>query len=780
MNKLVLGVLVLFAALPSLFGAGLIIADESQWLPWPPRPIPPERPPIRPPHRFAPLELVRLQVDTSIKDQVATTTVEQEFHNPNSSTIEGSFIFPVPKDSHLDKFVLTLDGKKLEAELLPAEKAQRIYEDIVRRAKDPGLLEYAGSDLYKVRIFPIGPHRSRQVRLSYTQLLPSDQGLVSYQLPLSPGKFSAKPIQKVLVKMAVETSKPLKSIFSPTHTLEIKRSGSREAVAVYEGCNLDTVESLRLYFAPETDPVGMNLLTYRHEGEDGYFLLLASPGVDVTPRNVVPKDVVFVLDTSGSMAGKKLEQAKKALLFCIANLGDEDQFEVVRFSTDVEPLFEKTVPANSENRAKAESFVRNLKPIGGTAIAEALQASAKMASASSRERVFMMIFLTDGQPTIGDTNEKSILAGLKRANASGNRVFCFGIGADVNTHLLDQVSSQTRGFSQYVLPEEDLELKLSSFYSKIREPVLANPALTFTGKFSANRTYPPVLPDLFRGEQLVLVGRFRGEGPGAAVLEGTVNGGKQRFAFDLDLSEKHSSSDFIPRLWATRRVGALLDEIRLQGENSELREEVTALARQYGIVTPYTAYLIVEDEARRNIPESSRSLQQFDSDHEARQQVGAAWSEFKTKRSGEAAVADAGQGSVLASSSVAGVDQEARARFMRRYGLRGGLAGAASAPDLAANPEAAKATRVAQYSQQSRYVAGKTFFQNGDLWIDGAVQTASNAPVRKVVFGSPEYFTLLAKHPNAAPWLALGQRVNLLLGDTVYEISGLENGSAPK
>jgi Ca-activated chloride channel homolog len=484
---------------------------------------------------------------------------------------------------------------------------------------------------------------------------------------------------------------------------------------------------------------------------------------------VIPKDVVFVLDTSGSMAGNKLEQAKKALQFCVENLNDGDRFEIIRFSTEVEPLFDKLLDANKANRSKASDFIRDLKPIGGTAIDDALQKALALSPAGNAGsgRVFVVIFLTDGRPTIGATDEEQILANARKHNDSHNRVFCFGIGTDVNTHLLDQLTEQARGFSQYVLPEEDIELKVSSFFSRIKEPVLTNPTLKFTGDIRVTKAYPASLPDLFKGEQLVLVGRYSGKGDSAIQLEGSIDGSLKKFTYESKFPDTGSDHEFIPRLWATRRVGYLLDEIRLHGENTELRDEVTELARKYGIVTPYTAYLIVEDETRRNLPETSRSIQNFDRDREVRAEARRSWSEFKDQRAGDAAVADSLSSAALRSAeNVAPAAQAGNAAFMRRYGLR-----SSATP---ANPESAQVnspgSRLAQYSQQAQFVAGRNFFQNNNQWVDTLVQTNGLANRVRIQFASKEYFELASSHPETQKWLALGQNVQFFYNKNVYEI----------
>jgi Ca-activated chloride channel homolog len=747
-----------FGAISFAHADGLIIINEAHWWPGPrpPHPLPSPRP-------YAPLEVTYHHVKIKIDGQIATTSVDQDFYNPDSQRLEGTYLFPIPKGAQIDKFTMEIGGKQVEAELLPADKARHIYEDIVRKLRDPALLEYAGRDVFKVRVFPIEPYSHKRITLSYSQVLKSDAGLVSYVYPLNTEKFSAKPIKSLSVKVELDGMRPLKSIYSPSHPVEVKRDGPNRAVIGYEASDVQPDTDFALYFAPEKDALGINLLTYKTGNDDGYFLLLASPGVDVNERQVVLKDVAFVLDTSGSMAGKKLQQARKALQFCVENLNDGDRFEIVRFSTEVEPLFQKLVAASRENRDKASDFIKDLKPIGGTAIDDALRAALDL-QPDKGDRPFVVIFLTDGQPTVGTTDENQILAGLKRSGPGRTRIFCFGIGRDVNTHLLDKITEETRAFSQYVLPEEDLEVKVSGFFSKIKEPVLANPTLKFTGDVRATRLYPSPLPDLFKGEQLVLVGRYSGRGHSAATIDGSVNGARRSFSYDVAFPEESSGNEFIPRLWATRRVGYLLDEIRLHGENSELRDEVTELARKYGIVTPYTAYLIVEDESRRAVPAPLRSLQYMDRDDAVRHEAARSWSMLNSARDGERAVAGAQFNFQLKSAAApAAAGGEFNGIAERSLGL-GDRASGSTAPGFS------ERQKLVQYSRQSRFVNGRNFFQNGTQWIDAEVQKHQNAKRTRIQFNSPEYFELAAKNQQALPWLALGQNVQFVLGDTLYDI----------
>jgi len=596
-----------------------------------------ERPFLIPPGHFpfSPLEVSSHHVDVKIYGQVAVTSIDQEFYNPNDQRLEGIYMFPVPKGAHIDKFSMEIGGKMVDAELLRADKARQIYEDITRKMRDPALLEYAGQDLFKVRIFPIEPRSRKPIRISYTELLRSDAGTVNYSYPLSTEKFSARPIKNLSVKVEVRTEQPLASIYSPSHKVEIKRDGSNRAVIGYESTDEKPDTDFQLVYSSEKRDVGLSLITHKSADEDGYFLLLAAPTVakEIKPA---PKEVVFVVDTSGSMAGAKLQQAKKALQFCVENLNADDRFEIVRFSTEAESLFGKLSEADSEHRKRASNFIADLKPIGGTAIADALQTAFKARTEKS-ERPFVIIFLTDGLPTVGTRNPGEILADIKKAGDA--RIFSFGIGSDVNTQLLDQIAEGTRAFSQYVLENEDLEVRVSNFYTRIKEPVLTNVRLEFGGEVRTSKLYPAQLPDLFKGDQLVLTGRYSGSGDVEAKLTGMANGRERTFTYKVKFND--SSNDYVARLWATRRVGFLLDEIRVHGETAELRDEATDLARRYGIVTPYTAYLIVEDEDRRRVPMADRSMQSMSADAPARAEVSKAWDGFKEKKDGADAVANA-------------------------------------------------------------------------------------------------------------------------------------------
>jgi Ca-activated chloride channel family protein len=466
------------------------------------------------------------------------------------------------------------------------------------------------------------------------------------------------------------------------------------------------------------------------------------------------------------MAGAKLEQARRALLFCIENLNPGDRFEVIRFSSEVEPLFGKLTPADRSQRDRASEFVKSLKPLGGTAIDDALKAALELPRDENSARPMAVIFLTDGRPTVGVADNVRILQNVKDRNRDRYRIFCFGIGTDVNTHLLDGIAEQSRAVAQYVLPDEDIELKVSSFYSKIKDPVLANPVLRLKGgDIRLARQHPSNLPDVFRGDQIVVAGRYTGKGDALLELEGTVNGAKRKFTYELTFPGKREEDSFIARIWATRRIGFLLDEIRLRGENSELRDEVTQLARTYGVVTPYTAYLIVEDESRRNVPEGVRSLESLRRDTTARQQAAETYLDYQRQQSGPAAVAGARAGYALQSA----VSPDAAAtRNYDDYQKSMALSSRPASTNLARGSGVGTASTAPV--AETRVAGGRTFYLNNGLWVDSLVQTAKSLGQPVVLkVGTDEYFELLRRHPEAAAWLAIGPKVSFVLDGKLFQ-----------
>lgn len=752
-----LAILAALAGAPGVAsGAGFILVRE-------PGVIPPGAPVA------TALELASHHVKVAVRDSVAITEVEQVFRNPGERRLEGDFYFPIPPGAAIDRFSMEIDGRNQKAELVDASEARRIYEDIVRRMRDPALLEYGEQGAFRVHVFPIEPRSTKRIRLAYTQVLGRDGGTVEYAYPLDTGKLSPAAVDSVSVAVHLESPAPLKAIWSPTHTVEVKRVGEREALIGFELSRARADATFRLFFdLDESAAVGLSVLTYRDvAGDDGYFAVLASPGAAAPSGQVIPKDVVFAVDTSGSMKGAKLDQLERALHRAITSLGAQDRFQLVRFSTEAEPLFEGLVEASEANRARALAWVDRFEAAGGTAIGDALARALAPIDERGGElaaRPSIVAFVTDGLPTVGETDARALVTAARdRIGARGTRVFAFGVGDDVDTRLLDGLAAATRGVAQYVGPGSDIERAVASFAMRIERPALTGLALSVEGRdVRFSKVEPHELPDLFHGDQLVVMGRFSGSGKARVVLTGSAAGAAREIAQAVDFpAGAATDAAFLPKLWATRRVGFLLQAIRARGDVAELRDEVTALARRHGLVTPYTSYLILEDERRKDVPTPLASV--APPPPATRATPEAEYQAFAKAPSGAAAVAG---------SKVAGAMRDAES--LDRLGaeqreVRKELA-ARSGDDAAAMALGQSMRWAEEQGERVITVGRKTFHRNGSRWIDAEVLDHAAEVRERVVFGSPGYFALARQHRELGAWLALGREVVVRLDGRTFEI----------
>lgn len=726
--------LLLSAALPA--AAQGIIID--------PPPFPPE-----PPVRVAPTPSVVVEshrVEARVDGPIATVQVTQDFHNPSTQVQEGRFIFPLPDDAAISDLQLTVDGQVLEGKLLKKEEARRIYEEIVRRQRDPALLEYVGRDLFQTSVFPIPGQESRTVQLTYRELIRQENGLRRLVVPLGSRQNQQAPAS-IAVSAELTNQTGLRTLYSPSHQVAIERTGDDAATVGFESGDPDQQRDFALYWGSDDSEVGVNLLSYKPTGEDGFLLLLAAPKVEVESAQVVERDIVLVLDVSGSMEGEKLAQAQGAARFVVNHLNPGDRFALISFSTGVDRWKGGLQTTSGENRAAALGWIEHLRATGSTDINRALLESlALLDTAGDTDRPAYVLFLTDGLPTQGEENPDRIVANaLNSAPAQRSlRLFTFGVGYDVNTDLLDEVSASLGGRSAYVAPDEQIDEAVSDFYAGVSTPVLSNLAVALTGAGGAslhvNDSYPHLLPDLFAGGQLVWVGRYDEGGPVSVRLTGTVNGEARTYDYTgLELATSGGESA-VARLWATRKIGALLTAVRRNGPDPETVEAIIELSLAYGIVTPYTSYLVEEPDLAVRDGQIRWSQSFFSADVAPRAQAFAA---------APAAIAE----SAAADASGVQAVEASKARTE--------LAEAEAPPE----------------SGQVRYVAGKSFVRKGEvqaadgsdyaLWVDATLDEGMTP--RPLVFGSEEYFAL-AQDPQVARWLALSPALVLVIDGKALQI----------
>jgi Ca-activated chloride channel homolog len=544
-----------------------------------------------------PLAIKFLRVDASIDNQAATTRVSQEFINSTSRDLECTYIFPLPKGAAIRSFAMYIGGKRMQGELLKKEDATRVYEEIVRRAKDPGLLEYMDSQLLRLKIFPVPARGTQKVEIEYTEMVQMDEGLAEYVFPMKIGSKASKTLEDFTVSVRIKSPSPIKNVYSPTHEVGVSRPSEHEAVAGMEtkGALLD--RDFQLFYSVSDKDFGLSLMTYRPDpNQPGMFLALIAPKSEIAEKERVARDLVLVLDTSGSMKGSKIEQAKKALKFCLEKLDRADRFAIVQFSTMAQTYADGWTEATEDNVRKAREWVDKFEAAGGTNFSETLGKVFSLKYDESRPAT--VFFVTDGRPTVDVTDNEALMKIVKDNNKRGLRMFTFGVGDDdVNTKLLDRMANDSGGLPEYIREGEAMDAKITRLFAKMTHPVLTGLTLEIP-KVKIAEMYPKELPDLFRGGQIVVVGTYTTDGDSVIRLKGHVGKKDEEFVYEGTFPKKATDRSFIGSIYAHRKIGFLLDQIRLHGENRELKDEVVRLSLAYGIETPYTSYLVLENEAQ--------------------------------------------------------------------------------------------------------------------------------------------------------------------------------------
>ena len=394
-----------------------------------------------------PLALVDQKVTITIEDQVAVTRIEQSFRNHTGRELEATYLFPVPKGASVRKFTMWVNGVEQTGEIVEAVQARKIYTDIVARSHDPGLLEYMNHQLIKLRVFPVPPKGDQKISLSYTSVSPADNGLIEYVYPMRTDGKAAQTLEKFSITVNLKDQRPLTNIYSPSHAITITRPNDKEAVIGFEKNSAVLDRDFQLFYQAGSKDVGLTAVTHRPIADrPGYFMMLLSPRAELSKMQQVPRDFVYVLDTSGSMRGKRIVQARAALKYCLNNLNENDRFAMIHFATTVTKYHNGLQPATKSNLEAARRWVDDLEASGATAIDDALREAMAMRT-SDESRTFTMVFFTDGQPTWGVKDPVKILENVKKNNNGNTRIFSFGVGDDVNTVLLDSLADSTKAVS---------------------------------------------------------------------------------------------------------------------------------------------------------------------------------------------------------------------------------------------------------------------------------------------------------------------------------------------
>jgi Ca-activated chloride channel homolog len=568
------------------------------------------------------IEKLRTSVTVRVTDRVAEVVVEEWFRNNGGGLGEGDYVYPLPGDAVFSSYSLYQGEQELRGEMMDAARAREIYEGIVRAKKDPALIELLGKGMLRARVFPIEAGQTRRITMRYTQvleragdalqfryaagarhagstILPLPQPLPQPGLPEprpeprpEGGRVQTRPEPAPLTfTIIVDDEARFRDAFSPTHPVRVERARGHMTIRPERGLTGDF--TVFLPFA--TRAVGLTVASHRPVAEDGYFMVTLSPG-DVAATSV-PRDITVVVDVSGSMSGDKMDQAQRALQQLLGTLADDDRIRLIAFSSAVRPWRETWTRATRSEVDAARRWVDDLRADGGTNIYDALDVA--FSETSPEDRLPIVIFMTDGLPTNGETRPDRIAA-MAESDRGRARVFAFGVGFDVNTYLLDQLSEAARGATQYVRPGEDVEQAVSTLAAKVRHPVLTDLALD-VGSMDVSEIYPRELPDLFAGTELVVFGRYDGAGTARVAATGRRAGRAESYATDARFGDNAAGHDYIPRLWASRKLGDLDRRIRSaqadgasQHQVRELIDELRETALRYGLLSEYTSYLVQE------------------------------------------------------------------------------------------------------------------------------------------------------------------------------------------
>lgn len=675
-----------------------------------------------------------VSIEAHIKDQVADVQLAQVFRSISSADMEVAYIFPVPPDAVLSQFTLLVDGKEIPAKIYTKEEARRIYESIVRTKRDPALLEYIGYGAVQTSVFPLPAGAERKVTVRYSQICRRDREVTEMLLPLVSGKLSAKPIEELKITARIENAGKIKSVYSPTHAATVERPSENSAIVRFVQTQFSPADDFRLLWSLSDQPIGASLLTYRpNQNEDGYFLLLASPEVK-SDEKIINKTVIFTLDRSGSMAGQKLQQAKNALKFVLNNLREGDLFDIVMFDGRVETYKPELQRFNAESRAEALRFVDGIFEGGGTNIDGALKRAFELVADTGRPSY--LLFLTDGLPTEGEKNESVIAANAKSNNRIRTRLFAFGVGFDVNARLLDRLTTENYGTSEYVRPNENIESAIAKFYGKMTAPVFTHVRMEIPGG-EITRIYPQDLPDMFAGGQIISVGRYRTSGEAKIRLSGKAGDREQTFEFPARLSGYTGDETyaFVEKLWAVRRIGDIINELDLKGKNQELIDELVRLSTKHGILTSYTSFLADERtvlHAYRENGERARVSLFEAEDSLARNLDGAAGVNLRVTKAEQQ----------LATSSPAGglqMYKDAQGRDQTAYNCQ--------------------------------VVGNKAMFKRANRWVDPSVTPEDEKKAEKIDQFSDRYFELARNNRNLRQYLALPEGCTVSVEGKVYQIN---------
>ncbi len=697
------------------------------------------------------VQISEVVADVSILQQVATTTLDVRLTNPGGQQQEAEMLVPVPDGAVVRAFTFAGSSVEPTAKLLPKLEAQAIYRSIVSKVRDPALLEFAGYNLVRSSVFPVPAQGTQRVRLVYEHILTADSNRVDYVLPRSESFEATQTPWQISVR--VHSKSPIAAVYSPSHQIAVKHPAAEQAMVKVLGEKKLEPGPFRLSYLVEGNGVTASLMAYPDDRiGGGYFLLLAGvPAASKSAKeSAIPREVTLVIDRSGSMRGEKIEQARTAALQVVEGLNEGEVFNIIDYSDSIARFAERPVVKTRETTREARSYIKGLRSDGGTNIHDALVEALKQPPTPNT--LPLIIFLTDGQPTTGEIREVAIRSAVVAGNKHKRRIFSFGVGFDVNAPLLTSIANATRAATTFVLPNENVEARVSEVFRRLSGPVLADPQLATLDPAGTVTTravrdlLPATLNDVFEGDQIVLLGQYQGDQPLHFRLSGNYLGNPRVFDLKFDLTKATTRNSFVPRLWASRKIARLIEVISDAGADSatvadlagrssistslvavnasrsgsvssvgsgvarvdpklkELVDEIVRLSTEYGVLTEYTAFLATD----------GTDFSQRDALNEQARQ--ALVNNVQATRSG--------MGGVTQMANVSTQRTQSSANRSNTF--------------LTQNMQRVEITNVQQ-------ITDRTFFRRNNRWVDANVLASEQTvkPDQTIEFGTPEFYNLV-------------------------------------
>ena len=691
------------------------------------------------PHRQGVVR-VRSDVRVELASGVLRYEVSETFLNQCGALGEADYIFPLPRNAAFRDLRLSINGELVAGETMSAERARSIYEEIVRRQRDPALVEWFDHGLLRTRIFPIAPGERKQVVVRFDVVAEREGDALRVDYFKGTEPRGGTPMLRVATARRVSdgdeeheqqrpsetfqlryrSDAPLGRAYSPTHSLRERRDGAWRVFQTSRSGSGITVLVPRV----GSSRAAVSVLAHATGQDERYVLISLSPGESRTAP--AKRDVAFVIDVSGSMRGEKMTQAIEAGESLLRTLRTTDHFRIIAFSTDADRFRDGSVPATRANLDAGIRYLRALRADGSTNIEAALNAALD----GEPRGLPLVLFLTDGMPTVGERNHGE-LARMAAQRRDGARIFTFGIGVDVNVALLEQLAIDGRGTAQFVRPDESIERVVSIVAQRLGAPAITDLRLRADG-VRLRQVYPQLPADVFAGQDMVILARYEGEGRGTIELTGNSSDGVVRFPVAAQFPSSERDNPFVARLWAIRRIGYLTAERRRSGASSEIDDEIRSLGERFGIPTALSSYLVLEPG--------------MDSNLMAQNAPPTAGTTRRTTGNKALGIGDSRGAGVAAAAATPTAT---------------GSAAFESARTSAANREVQALSEVpAERSETVRSAANRMFVLRQGIWVDTR-SAARNTRVVRVKPYSELYFALLREIPALGEVFGMGERVTV-------------------